>query len=172
MRSNATDILWMLAWLLAVLAIFAAASGQATCAELKDLAVKPHRVCSDYVEKDYSYDREWAVKRLPTYRPYSDEIVKGPEGSDLEHIVSRYQAHVSGACAWPVERRAEFARDLLNQTLASPYVNREVKKAKDAEGWIPDHNRKWFCQRVIDVKSKWELSVDEGEKRALERCLG
>ena len=67
--------------------------------------------------------------------------------------------------------RKRFASDLLNLTLASPQVNRHQKGAKDAAEWMPDQNRCWFANRVLEVRLKYELAIDQVEADALEQVL-
>nr|MBF2760079.1 excalibur calcium-binding domain-containing protein [Ectothiorhodospiraceae bacterium AqS1] len=55
--------------------------------------------------------------------------------------------------------------------LASPQVNRGQKKAYDAAEWLPRHNRCWYAARIVAVKRKYGLSVDEREAAALRGVL-
>ena len=67
--------------------------------------------------------------------------------------------------------RRRFASDILNLTLASPSVNRSQKSGKDAAEWLPDLNRCWFASRVVEVRLKYALTVDERERDAIEGIL-
>ena len=91
--------------------------------------------------------------------------------TDIEHIVARSEAHDSGLCAATAETRRRFATDLLNLTLASPGVNRGQKNARDAAECLPDRNRCWFTDRVVDVRQKYSLTIDRREANALDRVL-
>ena len=55
----------------------------------------------------------------------------------------------------------QFARDLLNLTLASPSLNRSQKGDKDAAEWMPDQNRCWFAQTIVDVRLMYGLTIDQ-----------
>ena len=81
--------------------------------------------------------------------------------------MARSEAHDSGLCAANDAMRREFAADLLNLTLAGPTVNRHQKSGKDAAEWLPDMNTCWFADRVIQVRLKYELTVDQAEADAL-----
>ena len=81
--------------------------------------------------------------------------------------MARSEAHDSGLCAAIDAMRREFAADLLNLTLADPSVNRHQKSGKDAAEWLPDMNTCWFADRVIQVRLKYELTVDQAEADAL-----
>ena len=72
--------------------------------------------------------------------------------------------------ASPATRR-RFSHDLLNFTLASLSVSRQIKRGKDATGWMPNINRCWFASTVVKVKRKYGLTVDRRERDALERVL-
>ena len=64
-----------------------------------------------------------------------------------------------------------FAADIDNLTIAVPNVNRFDKGDRDAAEWQPDRNRGWFAAAVVAVKQKYSLSVNPGERDALERML-
>ena len=98
------------------------------------------------------------------YGPYTGTCFDSTRETDIEHIVARSEAHDSGMCAETVERRKEFARDLLNLTLASPGVNRDQKSDKDAAEWLPDVNQCWYADRIVQVKAKYNLTVDPAEE--------
>ena len=84
------------------------------------------------------------------------------------HIVVRSEAHDSGLCAAPPERKREFARDIRNLTLSALHLNRNLKGAKDAADWTLDENRCWFAWRVIDVRRAYSLTIDRCEADALD----
>ena len=104
------------------------------------------------------------------YGPYTGRWFVSQRETDIEHIVARSEAHDSGLCADP-QKWAEFASDLLNLTLASPEVNRNLKGAKDAAEWLPDQNQCWFAGRVIAVRLEYDLTIDQREADALDRVL-
>ena len=83
---------------------------------------------------------------------------------DVEHIVALAEAHDSGL---PQSMMLAFSGDPLNLTVAMPRENRIAKSAKDASGYLPPRNRCWFAGRVLDVKSRWGLTVDPVEAGAL-----
>ena len=105
------------------------------------------------------------------YGPYTGNTYSSTRETDIEHIVSRSEAHDSGLCAASDATRRRFSSDLLNLTLASPSVNRHQKSGKDAAEWLPDLNRCWFADRVIQVKQEYGLTVDSTEADALDTIL-
>ena len=142
----------------------------------RGLTVAAENRCSPYSSGDYSYPSSVESRIVESlqgviYGPYTGTCFDSTKETDIEHIVARSEAHDSGLCAETVERRKEFATDLLNLTLASPGVNRDQKRDKDAAEWLPDMNRCWFADRVVEVKAKYNLTVDPDERDALEQVL-
>ena len=141
----------------------------------KGLPVAPESECSPYDERDYTYDRHRDLIRIwrevgAFFSPY-DEMIYPPTKVDIEHRVSRHQAHVSGMCADDKAHRRAFASDPDNQTIAERKLNRVAKGDKDAAGWLPAKNRCHFAISIVQTKCKWGLSVDEAERDALQSVL-
>ena len=64
-----------------------------------------------------------------------------------------------------------FARVLLNLTLAGPRLNRYQKIGKDVAEWTPAVNACWFAERTLEVRRKYELTIDRAEAAAVEEIL-
>ena len=160
-----------------VLACAVALGGAQASAEgtWRGLAIAPEVRCSAYESRDYRYSpslEERIVALLgDIFSPYTGRCFADTSETDIEHIVARSEAHDSGLCAADSATRRRFAADLANLTLASPEVNRHQKGAKDASDWLPDHNRCWFAARIVDVRRKYALTIDEREVAALEPLL-
>ena len=178
-------VVWMLVLLGALLTAFAVSHATEESEEWMGLRIAEPNDCSDaYKSGKYdNYDRDKWLPRLMLYAPYSDHRVREVDRNEyqLEHIVARKEAHISGACRWGQEKRKKFINDPLNMVLATGPVNAS-KGDDDAAGWLPDGrgeektktssaNLLWFCQRVIDVKLDYGLSIDPEERDALEKCL-
>ena len=86
-------------------------------------------------------------------------------------MVARSEAHDSGLCAADRATRRRFATDLLNLTLAGPRVNRYEKVDHDAADRLPAQNRCWFAARVIAVRKRYGLTIDQREAAALDQVL-
>ena len=142
---------------------------------LESLDVTKERWCSSYDRADYPYSRsvERDIIRAQSglFSPYDFTCFQSQRESDVEHIVALAEAHRSGMCGRGGREKERFASDLLNLTLATPKLNREEKIAKDASEWLPPENRCWYAARIVAVKTKYGLSVDKKEKRALKRVL-
>lgn len=135
------------------------------------LTVAPPNDCGPY-RGDTRYNRDKWFARLPDYLPYSGRVPTAAERGELqlEHLVARREAHVSGACGWKLKRWRSFINDPLNMVKALGSVNRE-KSALDAARWLPDHNRELFAFRAVAVKLKWGLTADPAECDAYREIL-
>ena len=160
---------------LAILLLAAASAAGRQPETWRGLRVAPENRCSPYDAADYRYPQSVELEIIDelggVYGPYSDRWFDSRYETDIEHMVARSEAHDSGLCAQNPEIRRLFASDTLNLTLAAPYLNRYEKRAKDAAEWLPDYNRCWFAERVIAVRQKYRLTIDQAETRALDRAL-
>ena len=132
--------------------------------------------CSPYDSDDYRYSQSVEQRIVVdmgeiVYGPYTGMYFSSTGETDIEHIVARSEAHDSGLCAADDARRRQFASDLLNLTLASPSVNRHQKTDNDVAEWLPDLNRCWFVDRVVQVRRKYDLTIDQREVDAIEAVL-
>ena len=156
--------------------ITSAAQGQAILDSLNILKVEPENWCTDYDRSEYSsgvrdIEQKIVEEQGGMFSPYDGMCFESLRESDIEHIVAVSEAHSSGMCARSREEKRTFDSDLLNLTLADPYLNRHEKIAKDFAEWQPDQNVCWYAARIVDVKSKYDLSVDQAEKDALAQAL-
>lgn len=144
------------------------------------LIVEPENRCSPYNKKSqYPYPQsveDHIVNDMSgrIYGPYTGTTFKSDSMTDIEHIVAASEGHDSGLCSASSEVRKQFATDLLNLTLAAPKVNRCGAGGKcglDAGEWMPEKNKCWFANRVLAIKTKYELSVDKKEAESLESIL-
>ena len=136
-----------------------------------NLAIAPENRCAPYVRRDYSYNSKIEPRIIEysdimngiIYAPYSNITLDNFKQTDIDHIVSLSEAHDSGLCDASLEEKRSFANDLLNLTLATPKVNRYQKSSKDINEWYPENNKCWFLNRVIKVKQKYNLTIDNQE---------
>ena len=143
----------------------------------RGLKIEKENRCSPYNRlEDYTYSQaieNQIVKSLgdKIYSPYSGKTFKSKEETDIEHIVSLSEAHDSGLCSADKKTKTRFASDVQNLTLASPTVNRDEKSGHDASVWLPEKNKCWFANKVIEVKKAYNLTVDSEELIALEKVI-
>jgi len=135
------------------------------------IVIAPENRCSNYDRADYSYPQSveaQIIARLGDrlYSPYSGETFASAGEANINHIVALSEAHDSGLCPSPANRRRAFARDLNNLTLASPEINWNAKGDRDLAEWMPAHNRCWFATTVVRVKRRWGLTMDAREAAA------
>ena len=139
------------------------------------MTVAPEERCAPYDSDDYRYPRSIhndIVRDLGgIYSPYTCESFDSIRETDIEHLVARSEAHDSGLCGADAATRIRFARDPVNLTLATPDLNRREKAARDATEWLPEQNRCWFAQRVVDVRLRYGLTIDQTEADALDGIL-
>lgn len=108
--------------------------------------------------------------------PYTGQVIKL---SDLkvqrqaqaitnDHLVPLKEAHRSGGASWPAARRAAFANDLHN-LLAVGGSENSAKGDGDPATWMPQLRsaRCAYVEAYIGVKTRWQLSVDPAERKAL-----
>lgn len=143
---------------------------------LAGITITSENRCSPYDSDDYSYPQSVEPQIIAqmggiVYSPYTGQYFRDRGETDIEHIVARSEAHDSGLCGRDIQARKNFARDLLNLTLADPSLNRHVKSDKDLADWLPQLNQCWFVNRVIEVKKKYNLTMDTREADAARRVL-
>jgi hypothetical protein len=97
---------------------------------------------------------------------------------DIDHVVALKEAWDSGAHAWSLERRTQYANDLSDpRTLlaVTDSVN-QSKSDKDPAQWMPPlaSYHCTYLQYWVSVKARWDLSMDTAEYAAvssgLSRC--
>lgn len=91
-----------------------------------------------------------------------------PSKFDIEHIVARSNAWISGASKWTDDQRERFANDPL-ELVVSGYSPNRSKGEQAADTYIPVGT--WRCNyiyRQVAVKHKYELSITPLEKEKLE----
>ena len=141
----------------------------------RGIEVAPEFRCSPYDRDDYRYPQSVEAEIVQgigeIYGPYTGRCFSSTRETDIEHIVATSEAHDSGLCAADLDTRRRFATDLLNLTLAAPEVNRGQKSGKDAAEWLPQQNACWFASRIVEVRRKYDLSINRAEAEALERVL-
>ena len=131
--------------------------------------------CSTYDPDDYPYsasvEDDIVAAYGGVYGPYTGTWFQSQTETDIEHIIARSEAHDSGLCEATGIIRRQFANDLDNLTLASPSVNRHQKVAKDAAEWLPELNQCWYVDRVVQVRQKYGLTIDQAEADAIDDVL-
>jgi hypothetical protein len=168
---------------------FAASGSSSLTSEINSLHVVKQSHSSTYERGAFgSYDRpEILAKDYKThkgcngyYSQYDNDCYTAAEyGSkkkaahqlDIEEIVSRKEAWVSGAYAWSTSKRHSFTSYATNRENLTP-VTSSLNRSKGAENvteFVPPYkpDRCHFITATADVKSHFGLSVTKKEKTAL-----
>ncbi|MCI0386737.1 HNH endonuclease family protein [Streptomyces sp. CNQ085] len=105
------------------------------------------------------------------YSWYDDTYLTGPRGLDIDHLIPLAKAWDSGASTWSAQRRQAFANDLGDErSLVAVTARANRSKAdQDPATWMPPTTAA-HCRYVtewIAVKTRWQLTLDTAEHRAL-----
>ena len=73
---------------------------------------------------------------------YGDSKFDADASLHVEHIVALKEAADSGLCLVDRDTKKAFARDIANQVISMPSLNRS-KGAKDAAEWLPPDESAW-----------------------------
>lgn len=106
---------------------------------------------------------------------YTGNFTTNPRDLQIDHMVPLKEAHKSGAHAWDVERREQYANDLdLSHALIAVWgASNGSKGDRDPANWMPP-NRTYWCKYLnawITVKQKWGLTMDRAEADAISTGL-
>jgi hypothetical protein len=94
------------------------------------------------------------------------------EAIQIDHLVPLAEAWASGAARWDPGRRTQFANDLA-ELLAVDGPTNAAKGDDDPAAWRPRQAFQCtYATRWIGTKSRWQLTADRPEKRALREMLG
>jgi len=142
----------------------------------RGLRVAPENRCAPYDRNDYRYPQSVELEIIRSmdgriYSPYTGRYFKFRSQTDIEHMVATVEAHDSGLCARVNRVKRQFASDLDNLTLASPEVNRQQKSYFDAAEWLPHYNKCWFVHRNIQIRLKYQLTIDRVEANAIDKVI-
>ena len=116
---------------------------------------------------------KWKVEEGLWLCPYTGRTTYDPSDVDIDHMIPLKEVHQSGGHAWDAKRRKDYANDLDNPN-ALIVVDDSSNKSKldrDPANWLPP-NRSYWCEYLtawVDVKKKWDLTVDQAEVDALKK---
>ena len=94
----------------------------------------------------------------------------------IDHVVALAEAWDSGASAWSADRRMRFANDLDVPwaLIAVSSASNQSKSDHDPAEWLPPDPTDLcpFVSAWIAIKVRWQLSVDQLERIALDGLVG
>ena len=104
--------------------------------------------------------------------PYTGKTYTKPSDIDTDHVVPLANAWRSGASSWDDRRRERYAND-PDVLLSVEDKANQSKGDKGPEAWKPPNEAEWcdYAVRWTQIKAKYDLSVNEQEKAALEQML-
>lgn len=93
-------------------------------------------------------------------------------GVDIDHVVAKGNAWVSGGYRWNDDQWKEYINDEDVLIATSAKANRS-KGDKDASEWLPSNENFWckYVIKQIQIKDKYHLSVSANEKSTVEDIL-
>ena len=121
--------------------------------------------------RDYAYPQNIELSIIARqggiFSPYTLRFFADIGETDIEHIVAVSEAHESGLSSRSDLERKAFGQDLNNLTLAAPRLNRYQKAGKDPAEWLPEKNQCWYVAKYIEIKKKYDLTMDLAEATAV-----
>lgn len=142
-------------------------------------------------EYDAGYDRD-------DWGPHNSGLCRGAVGSPdpytgttidtchVDHVVALLEAHESGGWAWSVSQKQRFSQDPDNHVASRACVN-QSKGGDDISEWsdadiarssacgggyrVTAAGRCFLARITVEVKSSWNLAVDQAEANALSQTL-
>ena len=105
------------------------------------------------------------------FDPYNGQFIFSASELDVDHFIPLYNAHLSGAWSWNIEKKTEFANSLEDpdMLIAVKSITNREKSAFAPDYWKPP-NKKYWCEYAYDwirIKYEWELTVTQSEWNAL-----
>jgi len=103
---------------------------------------------------------------------YDRKTTRDSSTFDLDHLVPLAEAWDSGARRWNADTRKRFANDLADKRslVAVTASSNRSKSDQDPADWMPHKAvRCRYVREWVAVKTRWKLTVDRPEKRALLR---
>jgi hypothetical protein len=91
---------------------------------------------------------------------------------DVDHMVPLAEAWDSGARRWNARTRNRFANDLVDKRslVAVSASSNRSKSDQDPAEWLPRKAARCrYVREYVAVKTRWRLTVDRPEKRAMVR---
>jgi hypothetical protein len=102
---------------------------------------------------------------------YDNVKTRDPQDLQIDHLVSKKQAWVSGASDWSSEKLARFGNDLGYPgsliAVTTKMNGTGEKGSKDPSEWLPPENKCKFSQNYVAVKYRWGLAIDNAELQVL-----
>ena len=104
---------------------------------------------------------------------YDSKKFTNPSKMDIDHMIPLKEAWESGAYKWNAKTRESFANDLSykNSLIAVSASSNRSKSDRDPTNWMPKKSKCAYTANWISVKTRWGLTVDKNEKKALVKVV-
>lgn len=122
--------------------------------------------------KNVKTDKECRALSGTWIDPYSGDKFDNASKLDIDHVIPLSAAAQSGGQKWSKEKKEKFANDTSQLLAVSATENR--KKSDDGPGKYMPPNRDFRCDYAklwVDTASKYDLTIDKADKRALTSAL-
>ena len=121
--------------------------------------------------KKVTISRTGIVKTGRWVSPYDGKVYIAAAKLDIDHMVPLEEAWASGAWTWSAKKREAYANDLgygASLVAVSAHENRS-KGDKEPGQYLPPRagDRCAYVRNWIGVKSRWNLTLDKGERATL-----
>jgi hypothetical protein len=107
--------------------------------------------------------------------PYDAATWTNPSDVDIDHVVALNEAWQSGAYAWSIQQRTNYANDEtdVRTLLAVTDSVNQSKSDKDPTQWLPPlaSYRCTYLTNWVSVKARWSLTMDEAEHAVVRSSL-
>ena len=132
-------------------------------------------ISESLVEVTFESERKCRVATGRSYGAFTETYARAPGDLDIDHLVPLKNAHDSGAWAWVLAKKQEYANYLGNSDhlIAVTKGANRSKGAKGPEEWRPSDEGYW-CQYATDwteVKMEWGLTMTQRETEAVIEML-
>ncbi|KID32436.1 HNH endonuclease family protein [Prauserella rugosa] len=101
---------------------------------------------------------------------YDGEVVTDASDLDIDHWVPLAEVARSGARDWTEEQREAYANDPDVLVAVTASSNRS-KGDQDPATWLPDEDRCGYVTKWVQIKQRYELTVDQAEAEAIRGVL-
>lgn len=120
-------------------------------------------------KKKPKVSKKCSVKSGRWVNEYTGTTAKKAKSLDVDHRVALAEAWRSGAKKWNARKREGFANDVTykHTLLAVGKSTNRAKSDHDPSEWLPKKSKCRYVARWVAVKSRWKLSVDAVEKKAI-----
>ncbi|WP_067686001.1 HNH endonuclease family protein [Nocardia jejuensis] len=129
------------------------------------------KTCDLKVGKGGGWQDQYGVLDAKTGKLKPYKFITDPAGVDAEHIVPLAEAWRSGASKFDEATRQNIANDAINLIASDPSANRS-KGDQDAAHYLPPGAfRCGYLDHYVQIKIKYNLTVDNDELKALRTAV-